>query len=90
MAIGKRIACPLKGALEDEARSAVLKVPGVKRVEIKMSANVKKDRRLESILPPGIKNVIAVEEVVVAHLATGAGHERSEHPSMSHQPKKHR
>jgi ATP-binding protein involved in chromosome partitioning len=53
-------ACPLKGMMQLEAETAVKKVAGVKDVKIKMTASVKKDARLESILPPGIKNLIAV------------------------------
>ncbi|MBI4057612.1 MAG: Mrp/NBP35 family ATP-binding protein [Elusimicrobia bacterium] len=53
-------ACPLKGQMEREAREAILKIPGVKEVRIQMSANVQKDIRLESALPPGVKNIIAV------------------------------
>ncbi len=43
-----------------EAEEAVKKVAGVKSVKINMTASVKKDARLESVLPPGIKNLIAV------------------------------
>src|SRR5260221_14459812 len=53
-------ACPLKGMMQLEAEEAVKKVPGVKDVKIKMTAAVKKDARLGSALPPGIKNLIAV------------------------------
>jgi ATP-binding protein involved in chromosome partitioning len=53
-------ACPLKGMMQLEAETAVKKVAGVKDVKIKMTASVKKDARLENILPPGIKNLIAV------------------------------
>ena len=53
-------ACPLKGMMQLEAETAVKKVSGVKDVKIKMTASVKKDARLENILPPGIKNLIAV------------------------------
>ena len=53
-------ACPLKGMMELEAKTAVEKVPGVRDVKIKMTASVKKDARLENVLPAGIKNVIAV------------------------------
>lgn len=53
-------ACPLKGMMQLEAEQAVKKVSGVKDVKIKMTASVKKDARLESVLPPGIKNLIAV------------------------------
>ena len=53
-------ACPLKGQMEAEARAALLKVPGVESVDIKMTADVRRDIRLERILPSGIRNVIAV------------------------------
>ena len=53
-------ACPLKGMMQLEAEEAVKKVPGVKSVKINMTASVKKDARLQSVLPPGIKNLVAV------------------------------
>ncbi|MBI4347537.1 MAG: Mrp/NBP35 family ATP-binding protein [Elusimicrobia bacterium] len=53
-------ACPLKGMMELEAREAVLKVPGVQEVKIKMTAAVRKDMRLERVMPSGVKNIIAV------------------------------
>jgi ATP-binding protein involved in chromosome partitioning len=53
-------ACPLKGMMQLEAEQAIKKVSGVTSVKINMTASVKKDARLESILPPGIKNLIAV------------------------------
>ncbi len=53
-------ACPLKGLMQLEATEAVKKVPGVTDVKINMTASVKKDSRLENVLPAGIKNVIAV------------------------------
>ncbi|MDE2490720.1 MAG: Mrp/NBP35 family ATP-binding protein [Elusimicrobia bacterium] len=53
-------ACPLKGMMQLEAEQAVKKLPGVTDVKIKMTAAVRKDVRLESVLPPGIKNLIAV------------------------------
>lgn len=53
-------ACPLKGMMQLEAEQAVKKVAGVTDVKIKMTASVRKDARLESVLPPGIKNLIAV------------------------------
>ncbi|MEK7389035.1 MAG: Mrp/NBP35 family ATP-binding protein [Elusimicrobiota bacterium] len=53
-------ACPLKGMMQLEAEEAVKKVAGVKTVKINMTASVKKDARLENILPPGVKNLIAV------------------------------
>ena len=53
-------ACPLKGMMEMEAKEAVKKIPGVTEVVVKMTASVKKDPRLESVMPPGVKNIIAV------------------------------
>ncbi|MFA6029302.1 MAG: Mrp/NBP35 family ATP-binding protein [Elusimicrobiota bacterium] len=53
-------ACPLKGRMEEEARAAVLRVPGVREVRVRMDAEVQKDARLESVLPPGVRNVVAV------------------------------
>jgi ATP-binding protein involved in chromosome partitioning len=53
-------ACPLKGMMQLEAEEAIKKVAGVKSVKINMTASVKKDMRLENILPPGVKNLIAV------------------------------
>ena len=53
-------ACPLKGMMELQAREAIRKIPGVKEVEIRMTARVRSDARLENVMPPGVKNVIAV------------------------------
>src|SRR5258708_6654664 len=55
-------ACPLRGQIQDEARQAVLKVPGVKAVEAKLSADVNRDTRLfeSKAMPGGVRNVIAV------------------------------
>ncbi len=53
-------ACPLKGMMQLEAEQAVKKVPGVREVKIKMTSSVKKDARLESVMPPGVKNLVAV------------------------------
>lgn len=55
-------ACPLKGQIQDECRQAVLKVPGVKSVNVILGAEVPKDNRLadSKALPAGVRNVIAV------------------------------
>lgn len=53
-------ACPLKNHIEDEARAAVLAVPGVKRVNVRFDASVPGDRRLLSKMDIGVKNAIAV------------------------------
>src|SRR5206468_7833539 len=55
-------ACPVKDQMRDQARAAVLQVPGVERVDVQMSARVREavgaDGTRQSI--PGVKNVIAV------------------------------
>ena len=54
-------ACPVKEQLQEAARSAVLSVPGVESVEIKMEAEVPKGRGMgdkQSI--PGVRNIVAV------------------------------
>lgn len=53
-------ACPLKDRMESEARAAVMRLPGVEDVRIRMVADVRKDLRLERALPGGIKNLVAV------------------------------
>src|SRR5207245_484133 len=55
-------ACPVKDQMRDQARAAVLQVPGVEGVDVQMSARVREavgaDGTRQSI--PGVKNVIAV------------------------------
>jgi ATP-binding protein involved in chromosome partitioning len=55
-------ACPLKGQIEQESRQAVMKLPGVKAVNVKLGAEVNRDARLNDskVLPPGVRNIIAV------------------------------
>ena len=53
-------ACPLKGSIEKSARDAVLTIPGIKNVQIKMDANVPNDGRLRSALQLPVKNAVAV------------------------------
>jgi ATP-binding protein involved in chromosome partitioning len=53
-------ACPLKTRIEQDSRSAVLAVPGVTRVQIKMSANVPSDGRSRGLVELPIRNAIAV------------------------------
>jgi ATP-binding protein involved in chromosome partitioning len=55
-------ACPLRGQIQDEARQAVMKVPGVKNVDVKLSAEVNRDNKLlnNKALPGSVKNIIAV------------------------------
>lgn len=53
-------ACPLRGKIEAEARQAVLSVPGVKSVEIKLDANVPTDGRQRGLMELPVKNAVAV------------------------------
>lgn len=52
-------ACPLRSQIEQDARSAVLALPGIESVEIKWSSHVPSGVRQKAAIP-GIKNVIAV------------------------------
>src|SRR3954471_8982650 len=55
-------ACPVKDQMRDQARAAVMQLPGVSGVDVKMSARVREavgsDGARQSL--PGVKNVIAV------------------------------
>src|SRR5438045_2401270 len=55
-------ACPVKDQMRDQARAAVMRVPGVTGVDVQMSARVREavgsDGARQSL--PGVKNVIAV------------------------------
>lgn len=53
-------ACPLRTKIEKEAREAVLAVPGVAQVEIKMDASVPSDGRQRGLLSLPVRNIIAV------------------------------
>ena len=53
-------ACPLRGNIEKQAREAVLAIPGVKAVEIKMDASVPNDGRNRGLLNLPIRNAVAV------------------------------
>ena len=53
-------ACPLKGRIEQEARDAVLEVPGVESVEIHMDSDVPNDGRMRGLVELPIRNAIAV------------------------------
>jgi ATP-binding protein involved in chromosome partitioning len=53
-------ACPLKGSIEKQARDAVLSIPGIKTVNIKMDASVPNDGRNRGLLNLPIRNAIAV------------------------------
>ena len=55
-------ACPVKYQMRDQARAAVMQLPGVTSVDVKMSARVREavgaDGSRQAV--PGVKNVIAV------------------------------
>src|SRR5882672_1356645 len=55
-------ACPVKDQMRDQARAAVLQVPGVSAVDVKMTARVREAVGGDSTRSPiaGVKNVIAV------------------------------
>lgn len=55
-------ACPVKGALHDEARAAVMALPGVKDVDINMTFSVASSRGggTKEQLIPLVRNVVAV------------------------------
>jgi ATP-binding protein involved in chromosome partitioning len=53
-------ACPLKSRIENEARSAVMAIPGVKAVEIRMESNVPSDGRSRGLMQLPIRNAIAI------------------------------
>jgi len=55
-------ACPVKDLMRDQARAAVMQLPGVSAVDINMSARVREagDPALGRAPVPGVKNIIAV------------------------------
>ena len=55
-------ACPVKDQMRDQARDAVLQVPGVTAVDIEMTAQVRTTNAAETGKAPveGVKNIIAV------------------------------
>jgi ATP-binding protein involved in chromosome partitioning len=55
-------ACPVKDQMRDQARAAVMELPGVARVEVQMSARVREAASPDAGRQPlpGVKNVIAV------------------------------
>ncbi|MBX7253417.1 MAG: Mrp/NBP35 family ATP-binding protein [Candidatus Promineofilum sp.] len=53
-------ACPLRGKMENDARAALARVPGVGQVAIKWDANVPADRRIGDQIGQNFHNTIAV------------------------------
>lgn len=53
-------ACPLKRHIESAAREAVMALPGVEDVRIKMTSRVRSSHTKSKEMIPGVRNVIAV------------------------------
>jgi len=55
-------ACPVKDQMRDQARAAVIRLPGVARVDVEMTASVRSAVSPDAgrQMVPGVKNVIAV------------------------------
>ncbi len=53
-------ACPLRGVMEKDARTAIGAIPGITDVNIKWDANVAANTRLASQLPMPARNVVAI------------------------------
>lgn len=53
-------ACPLKDRIERESREAVLRVPGIHQVNIKLDSSVPADRRIAGQMNLNIRNLVAV------------------------------
>src|SRR5512138_3479662 len=53
-------ACPLRGQIEKEARLAVMAIPGVRQVNVKLDSDVPNDGRMRGLVNMPIRNAIAV------------------------------
>lgn len=53
-------ACPLKNRIENDVRQALLELPGINNVNIKMSARVPQNQQIKDKIEISIKNIIAV------------------------------
>ncbi len=53
-------ACPLKSKIESEARLAVMALPGVSQVEVKLESNVPSDGRSRGLMQLPIRNAVAI------------------------------
>jgi len=53
-------ACPLRSQIESEAKAAVMALPGVKNVEVKLDSNVPSDGRSRGLIELPIRNAIAI------------------------------
>jgi ATP-binding protein involved in chromosome partitioning len=53
-------ACPLRGTIEKQAREAVMSLPGIKSVTVKMESSVPNDGRERGLLNLPIRNAVAI------------------------------
>lgn len=53
-------ACPFRGKIEKDTKSAVLAIDGVKTVEVKMDSDVPNDGRMRGLVNMPIRNAVAV------------------------------
>ncbi|MBN1303755.1 MAG: Mrp/NBP35 family ATP-binding protein [Anaerolineales bacterium] len=53
-------ACPLKSRIQQECQDAVLALPGVKTVNVKLDSNVPNDGRMRGLVQTPIRNAIAI------------------------------
>jgi ATP-binding protein involved in chromosome partitioning len=53
-------ACPLKNQIESEAQAAVMGIPGVEKVSVKLDSNVPTDQRILGRLDLDLRNTIAI------------------------------
>ena len=53
-------ACPLRGQIEKESRLAVMAIPGVRQVNVKLDSDVPNDGRMRGLVNMPIRNAIAV------------------------------
>ena len=53
-------ACPVKAHFEAAAREAVMALPGIEDVQVRMTSNVRSANRTPGGLVPGVKNLVAI------------------------------
>src|SRR3990172_4425360 len=53
-------ACPVKDQMRDQAIALVRSVPGVQKVDVKMTAEVRQTPQLDKSSLKGVKNIVAV------------------------------
>jgi ATP-binding protein involved in chromosome partitioning len=53
-------ACPLRGRIQNEAKAAVMKIPGAQTVTVNLDARIVSDGRDRGVLGLNVKNVVAI------------------------------